>query len=129
MADNSMEQQLYGPILSLKTSGLEKFDEKTFVPCKGNILVVVPPPMTRTDGGIHLPDTAQRDQSIGRVASIPSDPHCPVEVGDWVIFRSGAFTPVRFGERTDLYLLQYCDGPESDILGFVEKHNIPADFC
>lgn len=126
----TMEQTLYAPILELKTSGVEKFPVEHFNPCPGNILVVVPPPMKKTKGGIDLPESAQRDQSVGRVAAIPTgDPHCPVEVEDWVIFRSGAFTPVRFGERTDLYLLQYCEGPESDILGYIRKSDVPQDFC
>lgn len=129
-------RDFYSSILDEEMSGLERFDPKDFRPCVGTILVVLPPKITRI-GSIELPDAFHRDQSAGRVAAVPVeisgfegdlldpdvhdrvDPGCPVRTGDWVVFRAGAGSPVKFGGRDDLVLLNYVDGPESDILGFV----------
>lgn len=118
-------RDFYSPVLDAEMSGLEKFSPKDFHPCVGNILVVLPPKITKV-GSIHLPDAAQRDQSAGVVAAVPEESplvvikvYCPVKLGDWVIFRVGAGSPVMFGGRKDLILLNYVDGPESDILGFI----------
>ena len=117
-------RDFYSPVLDAEMSGLEKFSPQDFNPCAGTILVVLPPKVMKI-GSIHLVEA--RDQSAGTVAAVPEDDwdgesgsdRCPVRPGDWVIFRVGAGSPVMFGGRKDLILLNYVDGPESDILGFI----------
>jgi len=129
--ESSMENMLYGPILEENIQGLEGFEAEFFRPCQGTILVVLPPKVTEIKG-IAIPDISQKTQLVGRVAAVPKvlewsgredspkveDSNCPVRPGDWVVFRPGASSPVMFDGRTDLVLLNYCEGPESDLLGF-----------
>ena len=113
------DRLFYEPIIEDGwATGLEEFSEKEFQPTQGNILVVVPPSITRTKGGLDLPDVSHQKQLIARVAAIPPDEDCPVEPGHWVLYQKEAGMEVPFSGRRDLLLLQYCRGPESEILGF-----------
>jgi co-chaperonin GroES (HSP10) len=73
--------------------------------------------MTETKKGIILPDSAIGMPTWAVVAAVPNDGECPVEVGDRVVFREGAGTPVSFQDRKDLILLQYTDEADSEIMG------------
>lgn len=119
---------LFRPILENEVRGLEGFDPQTFVPNTGNLLVVLPPPVTKI-GNIELPDNAHYQVNYGRVAAVPTfDAECPYEQGDVVVFREGTATPIPFAGRKDLCLLAYCDGPESDVLGKIpEKFLTPTE--
>ena len=123
MGATEVARDLYAPILDADMSGLEKFEAESFIPCIGTILVVLPPKIAMTKGGVYIPDDSQEDQSVGKVVAVPpvntENLKCPVYPGDWIVFRKGAGTSVLFGERKDLILLQYYDGPESDILGYI----------
>ncbi len=123
------EKSFYREITDEKMSGLEKFRPEDFRPTTGNILIVLPPQLSVTEGGIVLPSESRPDQSAGRVAAIPDDPslHGVIEVGDWVVFRAGAGEPVQFAGRTDLRLLTYVDGPASDIFGVVPRALVDFD--
>lgn len=124
------ERTFYGSILDEEMSGLEKFREEDFVPTPGTVLVVLPPKISQIKG-IHLPDSAQEDQSVARVAAVPVEPglegalppcgECPVCVGDWVVFRAGALTKVAFQGRKDLALLQYSMEADSEIYGIIPR--------
>lgn len=141
------EDALYGKISDASLGCLEDFEPEGLECSPGNILVVTVPEKTVTDGGIELPEIAREKSCVGRVAAVPgkmiemycedmekgcppvpmgasfqSDKKCPVKPGYWVIFRQHAGTPVPFGKRTDLLLLQYEEGPASDILGWFQNH-------
>lgn len=117
-------QNLYEELANDAAHQLEGFDEKDFHPCKGSILLLIPPPRKETEGGIHLPETAFERSCVGRVVAVPNDPACPVGVAQWVVFRDGSGTPLPFRHRQDLLLLNYTDGPDSEILG-----TFPVDYC
>lgn len=137
----------YGEILTGDLAGLARFKPEDFHPCIGTILVVIPAKEEKI-GSINLPDVAQREQGIARVAAVPripylgrrgpeagvsepitdeqreafvSDLKCPVCPGDWVVFLPGAALPLTLGGRDDLAILRYEDGPESEITGFIPK--------
>lgn len=116
---------LYAPIVD-ESGELEKIQPEQFEPMIGSIVVVVPKPKETTDGGLHIPEAARIPAVYGRVVAIPCDPECPVNVGDTVVFRfeAGMHLPFKGPDkkaRQDLLLLQYEDGPGSEILGRVRK--------
>lgn len=114
-----MTQALYEPITDSRPGDLANFNVEDFNPCDGSILVIVPPPETETEGGLYLPEVAQTPASVGKVVAVPSDQDCPVSLGDWVFFREGTGTPMTFEKREDILLIQYCEGPASEIIGYV----------
>ena len=121
-------ESMYAPMLE-QAGEMSNFEPESFEPMVGSIVVVVPPPKETTDGGIVLPDIAQLPAVYGRVAAVPSDPNCPVDVGDTVVFRDGSGQPLTLKNttgtkgkcRSDILLLQYEDGPASEILGRIRK--------
>lgn len=115
-----LAQTLYSPVTRAELSGVEEIPPEAFIPMKGTILVVVADPEEKTKGGIHLPDTCQERPNIARVAAVPDDPDCPVSPGDFVLYRRGQFVPLRFAGRSDLTLLQYTDGVDSELLGVID---------
>lgn len=120
----------YSPILEEGLSGLEDVNPEDLELNKGSILVVIPPPATATKGGIELPDRVQESPSVGRIAAVPSGENVdllPAFPGDWVVFRHGAGEPAPFQERKDLRILNYCEGMESDILGFIPQSKIDKE--
>lgn len=111
-------KDVYVPFSEGQVNGLEDFDPEQFIPASGNIIVVTPPPITQTKGGVHLPDTAVERPCIGRVAAVPrGDFECPFDKGDLVIFRAMSGQIMPFRNRTDILLLQYTGGPDSEVLG------------
>lgn len=116
------ERTYYARVLDDTITGVENFGVDDFIPCHGTILVVMPPQATKTKGGIDLPESARQDHYFARVACVPIDPidpDCPVEPGDWVFFRIGCQKSLKLSDRTDVAVIQYCQGPESDILGYI----------
>ena len=117
MTQATQERTFFSPLLDAQTNGLEEFRVEEFRPCIGTVLVVTPPPRTKTKGGLTLPESAIGMPTWGVVASVPLDCDCPVNIGDKVVFREGAGTAVAFNDRKDLLLLQYTDEADSEILG------------
>jgi hypothetical protein len=120
------EQTLYSPILEAQAAGLEKFKAEDFQPLSGTILVVLPPKIVKK-GSIDLPEVSQIERNFARVSAVPEEALCPVEPGDWVIFRAGSPLPLSFQGREDFALLNYCEGPESDLLGWFEGEKFSLD--
>ena len=134
MEAQTAERTFYEPFLDDSLNGLEGIDAESFIPSRGTILISIPPAKKMTDGGIHLVADAVIRSCVGRVVSVPGfhampllssgetyqGTDCPVVPGDLVIFQEGSGTPVAFNKRTDLALLQYTDGPDSEILGWVK---------
>ena len=118
-AEATQERSYYSEIADATSSGTEDFKVEEFIPCKGTLLCVIPPAKEETKGGIFLNEDVREKPSVGRVAAVPpNDPTCPVKVGDWVVTRYMEGQDVNFDGRKDLVILQYCDGPDSDIVGF-----------
>ncbi len=114
------ERTYYDRVLDDTITGIENFGVEDFIPCNGTILVVMPPQSEKTKKGIILPEASRQDHYFARVACVPSDdPDCPVKPGDWVFFRIGCQKSLMLSDRTDVAVIQYCKGPESDILGFI----------
>ena len=124
----TQERTYYGSIGEGNQSGCEDFHVEGFVPCNGTILVVIPPAKKETKGGIIKTERSLERPSIGRVAAVPpNDPKCPVKVGDWVVTRYMEGHMINFDDRNDLILLHYCDGPDSDIVGFFPDPDFDHD--
>ena len=115
------ETAYYSQLDEEACTGLEQFNPKDFIPSKGCILIVLPPKKERSDGGIFLPTDALVESSCGRVAAVPTDSNCPVEIGDWVVMRVMGGDKVPFEGRSDMRLLHYTDDASSDILGFFKN--------
>jgi hypothetical protein len=113
-------EDYYREITDGEAAGFESLDPEQFAPCKGTILVVLPPAIAKL-GNIAIPDAMQERPSYGRVASIPDDPNCPVERGQWVAFVQNCGRPIAFGGRQDLLLINYTDDVESEILGILNE--------
>lgn len=119
----TMEKTFYSRILEEEAKGLEAFNEEDFIPAAGSILVVLPPLITEI-GGVKLPDASAQERCFARVAAVPEDVHCPVNPGDWVLFRPGSPMPLSLHGRKDLALLQYTDGPDSEVLGLIRNGSL-----
>ena len=113
------ERAFYDAVLDDAITGIEDFEVKDFIPCDGTILVVMPPQAKETKGGVILPESSRQDHYFARVACVPKGVECPVKPGDWVFFRIGCQKSLRLSDRTDVAVIQYCSGPESDIMGFI----------
>lgn len=129
MESTTMERVFYGKILDSLTSDVTDLEPEDFRPVSGTILCVLPPPKKKSEGGIHIPDSAVESSDLVRVAAIPEDDECPVEPGDGVVFQKGCNVHVPFGGRDDLILLSYCNDASSEIRGIIpreimEKKNI-----
>lgn len=122
----------FDAVLPSEAAAIRKFDPEDFVPLAGTVLIVMAPKQTETegddagDGRLHLPDTVQANPNFARVAAVPLsqgvlDSRCPVRPGDIVVFNPGAPEKLTLGDRDDLYFVRYCDGPESEITGFIPK--------
>lgn len=116
------QEQFFQQILDSTMGDLEEFDPEGLQCSVGNILVITVPEKEVSDGGIHIPSIARQKSCVARVASVPDDLGCPVEPGWWVVFRQFAGTVVPFGTRDDLLILQYEQGPGSDLLGWFQEH-------
>lgn len=116
----TIEKTFYSEITDGCMAGSEGIEPEDFIPMPGTILVVLIPPKTVTPGGIILPETAQQDQTVARVAAVPDDAKCLVKPGDWVILRRESGVTVAFGQRNDLRLINYTEGPDSEICGKVD---------
>ena len=129
VADAASQQvAYYREITDTTMSGLENFRVVDFIPCPGTILIVLPPVSDTTEGGIIKGASMLKDSSVGRVAAVPQDdPTCPVELGDWVVSRFMEGHEVAFDGRTDLRLLHYCDGPDSDVVGIFPASAVPDE--
>ena len=127
MVGGVVEQGLDSRILGPSLGGFEDFDPEGLRVAVGNVLVVTAPDKEVSDGGITIPEIARERSCVARVAAIPDDENCPVEVGFWVVFRQHAGTPVPFGKRKDLLVLQYDKGPASDILGWFTVHPLTKE--
>lgn len=108
----------YAAVLPAEATDVRQFKPEDFVPLSGTVLIIMPDKEDRS-GTINLPERVQADPSFARVAAIPDDPNCPVKPGDFVIFNPGAPEKLRFGNRDDIYFVRYCDGPESEITGYI----------
>lgn len=110
---------VYGPMLERAFGRLKGLDIKDFQPAAGTIVVKKAPPDKITDGGLHLPQTAQRQQNIGAVVAINVDEGCPYKVGDLVFFRSGGY-PMQLDRDDEYLILQYRGCIDDEVLGKFE---------
>lgn len=133
----TVERTYYGEILGDEVGGfVRRFQPEDFIPCRGTILIVMPPPETETSGGIKLPDRSVQDQFFARVAAVPEGDAgtleaegCPFRPGDWVVFHRNAQKNVLFENRKDVAVLQYAADASSEILGFIPADRVErADF-
>jgi co-chaperonin GroES (HSP10) len=122
-------ENFYSEITEEQACGLEKFPVEDFQPCKGHVLVILPPEIIESDKGIVLPDTMHKRPNYGRVATVPlierdeldtQDPSCPCKPGQWVIFQPGTGQLLPFAGRKDLLLLDYTDDM-AEILGVFDE--------
>ena len=121
------QEDLFAPITDGLTVGLHQLSPEDFHPSVGTILVVVPPEEGETKGGVVIPESVRKSQPIARVASVPrNDCECPVDVGDWVLYRAGQPVHIPFMGRKDLAILQYTDDASSEILGHFTAEAVDA---
>lgn len=109
-------QAVYGPMLEKGFSRLKGLVITQFQPASGTIVVKKAPPDVLTEGGLHLPPTAQKAQNIGIVVAVNVDPDCPYKVGDLVFFRSGGY-PMELTKGDEYLVLQYRGCIDDEVLG------------
>lgn len=143
--EKTVEQQLFGAFLGSDSAGVSRYLPEQFVPRPGNVLVVMAPKIKRV-GNIELPEDSQQQPNYGRVCAVPapkmtvgavgSAPEeykvCPFNIGDVVLLQDGAGVPIEFRDergrpRTDLRILQYTDGIESEIIGVLLGDPVPVE--
>lgn len=117
-------ESVYGPMLEKSFARLKGLAISCFQPASGTIVVKRAAPDTLTEGGIHLPQTAQRQQNIGAVVAVNDDEECPYAVGDLVFFRSGGY-PMELDKGDEYLILQYRGCIDDEVLGrFREEEGI-----
>lgn len=114
--DNPHIQSVYGPMLEKSFARLKGLSISRFQPASGTIVVKRAAPDTLTEGGIHLPQSAQRQQNIGAVVAVNDDDGCPYQVGDLVFFRSVGY-PMELDKGDEYLILQYRGCIDDEVLG------------
>ncbi len=113
---NAHIDSVYGTLLEKSFSRLKGLSIEGFKPAAGTIVVKRAAPETLSDGGIHLPDRAQRQQSIGAVVAVNDDDDGPYKVGDLVFFRSGGY-PMELDKGDEYLILQFRGCIDDEVLG------------
>jgi co-chaperonin GroES (HSP10) len=109
-------QSVYGPMLEKCFAQLKGLSVRDFQPASGTIVVKPAAPETLTEGGIHLPPSAQQAQKIGAVVAVNADADCPYDVGDLVLFRSGG-AKMSLDKGDEYLILQYRGCIDDEVLG------------
>lgn len=109
-------ESVYGPMLEKSFARLKGLSISGFQPASGTIVVKRAAPEVLTEGGIHLPESAQRQQNIGSVVAVNDDEECPYQVGDLVFFRSGGY-PMELDKGDEYLILQYRGCIDDEVLG------------
>ena len=97
-----------------------------FVPHPGTMLVKPDSPETLSEGGIHLPDVAQRDRRTGTIVTVTAplnaaDPDF-YKTGDRILFRlPSTDAHIDFKEGGRHVILQWCGDISDEILGRFDK--------
>ncbi len=118
MPTDTRIEKLYKNEVSAKP-GYRKLTPDGFVPAAETVLVRRHSRVEMTDGGIHLPDSAQEESVTGEVVAVAEDEDW-LKVGDTVLIDlSAAENPASrpFANDRDLVVLHCYRGRESDILG------------
>jgi len=133
----AIEKEHYAEILSESFADLDfmkRINPEQFIPCKGTLLIVVPPEIKKI-GNIFLPDSAEEMQQrcLARIAAVPPvgfeikenndfsyNTESMFKPGMWILFRAGSADPVPFAGRDDLFLLSYTDDVDSNVLGIIQ---------
>lgn len=86
-------------------------------PCRDNIIVRQQAAESVTEGGIVLPDAAQRKVNIGQVVAVSKDVLAKdtLQVGDTVIFQNFGFTEIEVGGEPLLIMA------EDDVLAVINQ--------
>lgn len=114
--ENPHIKSVYGPMLERSFAQLKGLSITAFKPASGTIVVKRADPETLTDGGLHLPLSAQRQQNIGAVVAVNEDDDCPYAVGDLVFFRSGGY-PMELAKGDEYLILQFRGCIDDEVLG------------
>lgn len=109
-------EAVYGAMLQKSFARLKGLSISSFKPASGTIVVKRAAPETLSEGGIHLPERAQRQQNIGAVVAINDEDDCPYEVGDLVFFRSGGY-PMELDKGDEYLILQFRGCIDDEVLG------------
>ena len=108
----------FGELIEKSQARLKGLRIEDFRPATGTIVVRQCDAAAITDGGIHLPDSAQERPSLGTVVAVNTDPDCPWKVGDLVVMRSEASGLDLSLERGEVFkILQYHGSIEDEIVG------------
>lgn len=131
------EKTYFDKIMADTVDDLKDIDPERFIPCKGTLLIVVPPKVEKI-GSIYLPDSAgeMEQRCLAKIAAVPlgwymgtggKDPEDELvaidnkfKPGMWILFRAGSADPVKFFNRTDLMLLSYTNDVDSNVLGIIK---------
>lgn len=114
--ENEQIGDVYGPLLKKSFERLKGLSIEDFQPATQTIVVKKAPPEVLTDGGIHIPVAAQKEQNIGVVVRINADKDCPWKVGQLVVFRTGGH-PLELDKGDQYLVLQYRGCIDDEILG------------
>lgn len=108
----------FGKLIEKSQARLRGLKFEDFTPATGTIVVRQCDAEAMTEGGIHLPDSAQEKPSLGTVVAINADTDCPYELGDLVVMRSEASGLDISLKRGEVYkILQYHGCIDDEILG------------
>ncbi len=114
--ENPQIREVYGPLLDKTFATLKGLEVEDFKPATGTIVVKQAAPETVTEGGLHLPESAQKETNFGAVVAVNCDDRCPYSVGDLVFFRKGGYF-MELHEGDKYLILQYRGCIDDEILG------------
>lgn len=120
---NTEIQDVYRKEVNVRTVAEDSLRLADFVPSRQNVVVEPIPPDAQTKGGLHIPEQARADKSVGWVVAVHPEDY-EHRIGDLVYYRYGAGQQLRI-EGRDVIVLQYTDRI-SDIMGCWPKEKLEA---
>lgn len=125
---NSQVQTFYGKILGDKFVIDGRLSLDTFVPSRYHLVVKRLPPETMSKGGIHIPEQAREQKSLGFVVKMhPDDLSAGAyQIGDLILFAASACYPMPMANQ-DLVILQFAGEDDTSIYGHWPKETFDAE--
>lgn len=107
------------------TESKHRVPDYTIIPLQGRILFRKDEAETTTKGGLHLPDSAKKENLTGRVVQISPDiennEELPIRIYDKVLVNPSRAIPVEFESDNKLFII-----PIDDVIAVFQKSPAPS---